>query len=642
MSFSRGSPQNGNGSNNTDLKQRVFACLNKLSDRDTLAVASAELDSIAKTLPQEAFSPFISCLSSTDSSEKSPVRRQCVRLLGLMSSAHGDALSPHVSKMLSAVVRRLRDSDSAVRAACVEAVGSMASQITRPPFSSFMKPLVEAVLHEQDQNSQVGSALCLATAIESAPDPEPAQLQKLLLKLLKLVKSESFKAKASLLWLIGITVSVGGAGNRNAVNGLVHCLVEFLSSDDWGTRKAAAEALGKLAIAEKGLSSDIKSSCLSSLENRRFDKVKVVRETMNRTLEMWKEIPETNDDGGGVAGGGVSKDESGNGSRPHPPTPSNGSREESPKPKTSPPMPSSNNNKKKNSSTPTTITRKSSPPTPKTNSDDKRSGSSSIFNNLLYQTTESSPNWNVAISEKGVPGGLADTKGNAKQAAVVVDTNATDEKTRSRFRSSRVVPLFNDDFMIVGNTGGDESEMKKNHKGVEEEEEEEEEDLSLIRRQLLQIEDQQSSLLHLLQRFIGSSQNGIESLETRVNGIEKALDEISRAGVGVGAGRRLVPLPSSSTCCSIPGAEFLTPRYWRRSESSSHLTTTNLSYSSGRRILNHQQEEEEEEEQMTEILKQQCQNNKGGMSCGDNRRKDLRTRLESSQLAGKNSKQDSR
>ncbi|KAL5543776.1 hypothetical protein UlMin_007560, partial [Ulmus minor] len=53
------------------------------------------------------------------------------------------------------------------------------------------------------------------------------------------------------------------------------------------------------------------------------------------------------------------------------------------------------------------------------------------------------------------------------------------------------------------------------------------EDLSLIRNQLVQIKQQHSSLLDLLQRFIGSSQNGIRCLETRVHGLELALDEIS-------------------------------------------------------------------------------------------------------------------
>lgn len=255
-----------------DLKHRVITCLNKLSDRDTLAVGTAELESIARNLTHDSFSPFLSCLYGTDSSEKSPVRKQCVRLLGVLSETHGDSLSPHLSKMLSNVVRRLRDSDSAVRLACVDAVGVMSSQITKPPFSAFLKPLTDSILLEQDYNLQIGSALCIAAAIEAAPDPEPEQLLKLLPRLLKLAKSESFRAKPALLSLIGSIIGAGGASTRGVLNSLVPCLVEFLSSEDWAARKASAEALARLALVERDLATEFKSSSLSSLESRRFDK----------------------------------------------------------------------------------------------------------------------------------------------------------------------------------------------------------------------------------------------------------------------------------------------------------------------------------------------------------------------------------
>lgn len=149
----------------------------------------------------------------------------------------------------------------------------MASQITRPPFSSLSKPLVEAMLHEQDYNLQIGSTLCLAAAIGASPDPEPAQLQKLLPKVVKLIKNDCFKAKPAMLSLIGSIVSAGGAKHRGVLNCLIQCLVEFLSSEDWAARKAAAEALLRLAMTERNLLSEFKSSCLASLESRRFDKV---------------------------------------------------------------------------------------------------------------------------------------------------------------------------------------------------------------------------------------------------------------------------------------------------------------------------------------------------------------------------------
>ncbi|MCI01938.1 microtubule-associated protein TORTIFOLIA1-like, partial [Trifolium medium] len=56
------------------------------------------------------------------------------------------------------------------------------------------------------------------------------------------------------------------------MNWLVLCLVEFLRSEDWTVRKAAAEASVKVASVEKDLASHYKVLCLDSLHNRRFDK----------------------------------------------------------------------------------------------------------------------------------------------------------------------------------------------------------------------------------------------------------------------------------------------------------------------------------------------------------------------------------
>ncbi|KAL8107998.1 hypothetical protein AgCh_024426 [Apium graveolens] len=152
----------------------------------------------------------------------------------------------------------------------------MASQITKPPFSTLRKPLIDVILHEHDLNLQTSSALCLATAIDVVPDPEPVELQKLLTKLLKLSKSDGFRGKSAILSLIGSLVSGGGAKSSNVLKCLIECLVEFLSNEDWTVRKAAVEALLKLAVTEKCSLFEYKSLCLVSLESRRFDKQKEV------------------------------------------------------------------------------------------------------------------------------------------------------------------------------------------------------------------------------------------------------------------------------------------------------------------------------------------------------------------------------
>ncbi|KAF5746655.1 ARM repeat superfamily protein putative isoform 4 [Tripterygium wilfordii] len=122
---------------------------------------------------------------------------------------------------------------------------------------------------------------------------------------------------------------------------------------------------------------------------------------------------------------------------------------------------------------------------------------------------------------------------------------------------SRVVP-FNYNHCSDVVVSNDMEEIYSNKKDAE--------DLSLIREQLVQIENQQSSLLDLLQAFIGSSKSGINYLEMRVHGLEKALDEISY-DLTVSHGRIMNPDSSDNACCKLPGAEFLSPKFWRRTES---------------------------------------------------------------------------
>ncbi|KAK8655380.1 hypothetical protein V6N13_107960 [Hibiscus sabdariffa] len=525
-----------------DLRQRVFTCLNKLADRDTLALASSELESIARNLTADSISPFLNCLHNTDSSAKSPVRRQCVLLLTLMSHSHGNVLSPHLSKMISTLARRLRDPDSAVRSACVEATAAMSSHITKPPFSVLSKPLIEILVVEQDVNSQIGAAMCLSAAIEASPDPETEQLKKVLPKLGKLVRSRSFKAKAAVFGVIGSVASVGGAGSKGVLDWLVPCVVESLSSEDWGTRKAAAEALGKVAMAEKELATEYKAACVTALENKRFDKVKIVRETMNRSLDFWKGVSGVCEEASTPQSDSSSVDNGGVGCFPSVAKSIDDVDFRTPQSKKVVPTSRSPPSDASNAST----AKKETPL--KSNN---RNGNTLISGKL----DRSKPsNCKIEISE---PKSLFSDDDNVKKSVPFVKVHGETVKKFGGLRSgSRVLPFHDDENLDVGDKNAF-LDVDENPKDME--------DLSLIREQLAQIEDQQSNLLNLLQKFIGSSQSGINSLETRVNGLEMALDEISY-DLAISSGR--IPNMDSpdNTCCKLPGAEFLSPKFWRKSD----------------------------------------------------------------------------
>ncbi|CAJ2664433.1 unnamed protein product [Trifolium pratense] len=532
------SPQN--------IKQKVFTCLTKLSDRDTHSLAATELITIARSLDTTTVPVFLSCMYSTDASDKSPVRKQCVQLFGLLSETHGNALSPYLSKIIANVIRRLRDSDSSVRSACVNSVSALACHVTKQPFLSFLKPLSEALFTEQDQNAQIGAALCLASAIDGAPDPDSARLAKLLPKFQKLLKREVFKAKPALLTLIGSVVEAGGASGQASLKNLVPCLVESLSNRDWAVRKSAAETLLVLANVEREFLPEFKSECLKVFENRRFDKVKLVREVMNQMLEAWKHIPDVSDEFS-------------------PPPRSQSSSKENASDGRYPPVSQNSCNP---GSVMANLRRKSAPAgrfsLPDSSSASNGKNVSALSSNKRRSSVVSrklnQKNWDVqvAMADQGDLEEMNENKTPLEMNRALLNKNSDDKMKRhgGSKAGSRVVPYHGEshDSVPVSNVPKD---LFKNDK--------ESEELSLIRNQLQQIEKQQSSLLDLLQKFIGSSQNGMRSLETRVHGLELALDDISY-DLAVSNGRMTNSNVPRNSCCLLPGAEFLSSKFWRKSQ----------------------------------------------------------------------------
>jgi hypothetical protein len=69
---------------------------------------------------------------------------------------------------------------------------------------------------------------------------------------------------------------------------------------------------------------------------------------------------------------------------------------------------------------------------------------------------------------------------------------------------------------------------------------------------------------------MGSSQNGIRSLETRVNGLEMVLDEISR-DLAASSGRIPNSEPDTNACC------ILSPKFWRRHDGGRYTSRYSVS-----------------------------------------------------------------
>nr|GEW52166.1 tortifolia1-like protein 3 isoform X1 [Tanacetum cinerariifolium] len=551
-------------SSTRDFKQKLLTCLTKLSDRDTHTSAATELERIAQNLTTENISAFISSITVTNSSDRSPVRKQCIKLISTVASTHGDILTMSLEgKLINAVIRRLRDNDTSVRSACVAAVFSIATHANKP-CKTVCKLLVEALVTEQEANAQAGAAMCLAAAVEGAKEVDVVYLRRMLVRVEKLLKGDSFKAKSALLTVLGSLIGVKGVVCEGHVNvkDLVFVLVEYVkTSEEWSVRKSAAECLEKLAVVEGEMLTEYKASCLKTFEAKKFDKVKTVRETMIQMIEAWKAIPD-------VAEEEVLTPRESQAS----------SKAEVASDGRFPPR--------------TQITSRKTVP--------NRSPTTNAMRRTLMEnrTTKTGPAMFRKLDRKKPNDQKVGTATPRHGSPLSVDN---DDHTKNRFaRPETKRALFKE---IVDEEEVDKSEIQnarlsstvvgsnitedihKSHRDAEE--------LSLIRNQLIQIETQQSNLVDLLQKFIGSSQTGMQSLETRVHGLELTLDEIS-FDLARSTGRLSHPGPTKTVCCKLPGADFLTSKLWKKTEvhhssikvssapfaTTSHMTGKNMSFES--------------------------------------------------------------
>lgn len=283
-----------------ELKQKVVHSLNKLSDRDTCHLGVEELEKMVCGLGAEGITPFLSGIIETDSEQKSAVRKECVRIMGVLARFHGGLLAPHLGKMVASVIKRLKDTDSVVRDACVETVGMFALNVVRchggldngdgGDFLLLVKPLFEA-MGEQNRYVQTGAALCLARVVDDTTKPPIQILHPMLNRVIKLLKNHHSMAKPALIELVRSIIQAGGVTTENVFSAAMTSILDALKSTDWTTRKAASVALA--AIAANGVSylNSFKSKCIHSLDGCRFDKVKPVRDVVLHALRCWKRLP---------------------------------------------------------------------------------------------------------------------------------------------------------------------------------------------------------------------------------------------------------------------------------------------------------------------------------------------------------------
>ncbi|XP_012443753.1 microtubule-associated protein TORTIFOLIA1 isoform X4 [Gossypium raimondii] len=512
-----------------EFKQRILTLLSKLSDRDTYQIAVEDLEKIIQSLAPESLPILLNCLFDSSNDPKPAVKKESLRLLSMLCNCHGELAAPQLTKIIAHIVKRVKDADSGVKDACRDSIGALSGQYLKGENGGtmvglFVKPLFEA-MSEQNKGVQSGAATCMAKMVECAGDPPLTAFQKLCPRICKLLNSQNFMAKASLLAVV-TSLSQVGAIAPQSLEALLQSIHECLGSTDWATRKAASDTLSALALHSSNLIADRASSTITVLEGCRFDRMKPVRDAMTEALQLWKKIAGKGDDG-------AIDDQKSHGKCGTIPDKAvvilkkkallltdkelNPEFFQKLKTRGSGDLPvevvvprrylNSSNSKNEEESEP--------------NDSDLRRRSNYMGNNQAddLHASSGSTNHNIDRGASGVSDKLPEEKKNGKDLRTKafdgddrIDVNQR-EPSGNRLGFSKVDGQSDGSFI--------------NNKG----------NWLAIQRQLLQLERQQGHLMNMLQEFMGGSHDSMVTLENRVRGLESIVEDMAR-DLSISSGRR--------------------------------------------------------------------------------------------------------
>ncbi|XP_047318894.1 microtubule-associated protein TORTIFOLIA1-like [Impatiens glandulifera] len=509
-----------------ELKQRILASLSKLSDRDTYQIAVEDLEKIIQDVSPDGVSMLLNCLCDATIDPKPAVKKESLRLLAVLSSAHCDSTAAYLTKIIAHIVKRLKDSDSGVRDSCRDAIGSLSAQYLKNDRSDngglgsivslFVKPLFEA-MSEQNKGVQAGSAICLAKMIDCASDPPIASFQKLCPRISKYLNNPNFLAKAALLSVVSSLSQVGAIPSQS-LESLLQSIHDYLGSTDWATRKAAAETLICLASHSRELVLDGAASTLAVLETCRFDKIKPVRDSVIEALQLWKKMVEKNGD----VASDDQKTSSHDGEKCERADQSglNGLKlrvtESSAMDSSNGSSPTDSSSKGKGANIfdkAVGILKKMTPALP------DRELNPEFFQKLETKGSDDFPlEVVVPRGHQNSPSTQTREEPELKMEAMIAGI-LDEEISNSKYQSQ-------DRGMAFGQTRQQDSDaFSREERGNGKDSRT---NWLAIQRQLLQLERQQSHLMNMLQDFMGGSHNSMLTLESRVRGLERVVEDMAR------------------------------------------------------------------------------------------------------------------
>eukprot|EP01119_Soliformovum_irregulare_P019375 TRINITY_DN6116_c0_g1_i2.p1 TRINITY_DN6116_c0_g1~~TRINITY_DN6116_c0_g1_i2.p1 ORF type:complete len:372 (+),score=54.45 TRINITY_DN6116_c0_g1_i2:21-1136(+) len=287
-------PQRMEGLSASEMRIRVNTALDKLNNKATQKTGATELLAIANDLPNldsSLLAAYMSCLLETNPSQQLAYKKEVLFILSAIAPILEDRMTNFLPKIVSMIVHFLKDRDSNVRDHASDTIANIVANVPPPikenPLIVYFKPFFE-LAKEQNKNVASGAIQCLTSVIRCSHKEVLAEYAMTLsTRFIKMISDRSLEVTPNLLLAMATLVDVTGLEIESNLPVIVRSVVNELSSQDWQTRKAAADAIIRMSGALPDRISHFQDTILPALESNKFDKMKPVRDS---TLEAMRSL----------------------------------------------------------------------------------------------------------------------------------------------------------------------------------------------------------------------------------------------------------------------------------------------------------------------------------------------------------------
>jgi hypothetical protein len=288
-----------------EFKAVLQSALGKLGKLDTQRSAQEEIKLLLNEHGRtpDKVNAFFSALTEFSDRLNHMQRKEFIRLYGLFAEVFEGGAIEYIPRVVAALQKKLKEADSHLHEALSYSFGELVHNTIHTVLdlpsscsclSSILKPIFSNLASGAKQ-VQVGSATALKAVIQYAPiECLKYLLEKLAQRLVDNLEASSCKAHTALIeCLIALSLSVE-QDYGPYVEKTLPVLYRCLSSEEFSTRKAAADCVYTFAVVLPPQVKPYAAELIEIVTRLKSDRVKPVREAATEALTTLKELePQT-------------------------------------------------------------------------------------------------------------------------------------------------------------------------------------------------------------------------------------------------------------------------------------------------------------------------------------------------------------